>query len=218
MVIGLVLITGCAVKKDFTAIPPQISYVKTTLPGIYHRVKKGETLWRISLNYKTNLAKLVDFNKIPDASKIEVGQKIFIPDSLRQAKTSKQFNNLKMDFTWPNRGKIISYFNQKKINVKNHGIDILAKKGSYIYASASGKVIFTTKNMRGHGKAIIIQHKSPFSTVYTHHQKNLVKTGDFVKHGQAIARAGSTGRAERCIVHFELRKNNKAQNPLYYLP
>ncbi len=47
--------------------------------GIYHTVTKGQTLWRISQAYKVSLKKVMKVNKIADASKIEQGQKLFIP-------------------------------------------------------------------------------------------------------------------------------------------
>ena len=125
---------------------------------------------------------------------------------------------MKTTFIWPYRGSLLTCFNQKKQNVKNHGIDIKARPGAPINAAASGNVIFTSDSMRGYGKTIIIQHKNNFTTIYTNNRKNLVKTGDYVKQGQTIASAGSSGRTTDCIVHFELRKNNKPQNPLYYLP
>jgi len=47
--------------------------------GIYHTVDKGQNLWRISQSYRIDIERLMKVNRIVDASKIEVGQKIFIP-------------------------------------------------------------------------------------------------------------------------------------------
>lgn len=213
-----VFISGCTVI-DQTSVPHiGKKHTYTGIDGIYHSVKRGETLWRISRMYAADLNKLADFNKITDSCRISVGEKIFIPDSLRQDKYIKKSKGPATEFTWPYHGALASCFNQYKQNIKNQGIDIIAKQGTHVNAAAAGNVIFVSENMRGYGKIIIIQHKNDFTTIYAYNQKNLVSPGAYVKQGQVIARAGATGRANQGLVHFELRKNNKAQNPLYYLP
>ncbi len=214
------ILSACAGPQTF---PPVISPtcpvpVQPTVPGVFHTVKKGETLWRISRNYGVNLNELAKFNNISNACKLEVGQKIFIPNELK--KETPQTGRLPshVDFIWPYRGPVISCFQQKKLDTKNCGIDILSRPGAPIRAACAGNVIFSSNNMRGYGKTIIIRHSNTFTTVYTNQSRNLVKAGDYVTQGQTIAYAGSTGRASQSSVHFELRKNGKPQNPLLYLP
>lgn len=200
-------------------MPQPAPQIIPSVPGMFHTVKKGETLWRISQDYQVDLSALADFNKINNICKLEVGQKIYIPDELRRNTPRKNAEtSSRVDFIWPYRGQIISCFNQKKLNVNNLGVDILAKPGAAIKAASSGNVIFSSDNLRGYGKTIIIEHSKTFSTVYTNQEENLVKAGDYVTQGQTIAYAGQTGRSVECILHFELRKNNKPQNPLLYLP
>ena len=221
LIILIVFNAGCAAKKSASIsatplkCPPPI---KTLAAGFYHRVKKGDTLWKISRVYSVDMHRLAEFNKISNTCKIEVGQKIFIPDSFRKSKKLKKALNQATSFIWPYKGELASCYLQLKKNVKNQGIDIIARPGASINAAEAGNVIFTSSNMRGYGMTIIIEHSENFSTIYANNQKNLVKTGDYVKKGQTIAYAGSTGRTSRCILHFELRKNNKTQNPLLYLP
>ncbi|MBI4845787.1 MAG: peptidoglycan DD-metalloendopeptidase family protein [Candidatus Omnitrophica bacterium] len=217
------LFTGCAAKQQrkiitpaYTQVPP--IKIPTSIPGSYHIIKKNETLWKISRIYGVDLNELVLFNKISNACKIEVGEKVFIPDYMRKSELNINAADKKPEFIWPCKGLIVSCFNQLKQSVKNQGIDILARPGDEIIASAGGCIIFTSENMRGYGKAIIIQHGGEFTSVYTQNEQNFVKVGDYVKQGQLIARAGATGRTSQCLVHFEIRKNNKPQNPLLYLP
>jgi len=65
---------------------------------------------------------------------------------------------------------------------------------------------------------VIIDHLDGFSTLYAQNSVVLVKTGEYVKQGQAIAKTGSSGRAQRPCLHFQIRKGEKPQNPFYYLP
>jgi len=69
----------------------------------------------------------------------------------------------------------------------------------------------------GYGKTIIIEHREGVSTVYCGNSSVAVKTGDTVKQGMTIAKAGQTPRQDGSNLHFEIRRKNKPQNPLYYL-
>ncbi|MBU4305995.1 MAG: peptidoglycan DD-metalloendopeptidase family protein [Candidatus Omnitrophica bacterium] len=223
IVVCLLNLTGCTTTRTQIASLPKNTFPPTAItpsePGSYHYVRKGETLWRISRSYCIDLHELAAYNKLSEACKIEVGQKIFIPDSLStKGNYKKTSNDNKTDFIWPCKGVVLTCFNQLKQNVRNQGIDISTRSGATVRAAASGNVVFTSENMRGYGKAIIVHHSGNFMTVYTNNQKNLVKSGDYVTQGQTIASAGSTGRTNDNIVHFELRKNNRPQNPLLYLP
>jgi murein DD-endopeptidase MepM/ murein hydrolase activator NlpD len=72
--------------------------------------------------------------------------------------------------------------------------------------------------MRGYGNMVIVRHDGGIVSVYAHNQINLVREGQQVARGEIIARVGSTGRVTAPHLHFEIRKNNFAQDPLLYLP
>ena len=65
---------------------------------------------------------------------------------------------------------------------------------------------------------VIIRHGGGIVSVYAHNQVNLVRDGQQVARGEIIGRVGSTGRVTGPHLHFEIRKNNLAQDPLLYLP
>jgi murein DD-endopeptidase MepM/ murein hydrolase activator NlpD len=190
------------------------------MPGIYHRVERGETLWRIAKTYNVDLEKIVKINRIPDAARINSGQLIFIPDAKekRRVVTYEELKKGEDTFIWPLKEKVISYYGAKKGNIKNKGIDIRTREGAKVVASRSGRVSFCDEKVKGYGKTIIIQHGDGYSTVYAHNSQILVKLGQWVKQGEVIARAGSTGRTSIPILHFEIRKKHQPQNPFYYLP
>jgi len=204
---------GCA------SVPRERDIGRSAVPGIYHETKKGETVWSIARLYDVGLENIIRSNRLPDAGKIEVGQLIFIPDVTDAPKKAAYARVTKLEsFIWPVRGAVSSYFGSTKNMAKNKGIDIRAKEGQAVLASASGKVSFASEGLKGYGKTVIIEHAGGFETVYAHNSKNLVNPGSFVKQGAVIAKAGKTGRVKKPTLHFEIRKKHKPQNPFYYLP
>ena len=67
------------------------------------------------------------------------------------------------------------------------------------------------------GHVVVMEHGYGFSTAYAHNQKNLVKVGDRVRRGEAIAVSGSTGMSTGPHVHYEIWENGRHQNPKTYL-
>ena len=96
------------------------------------------------------------------------------------------------------------------------GVDIGAKRGTKIYATHAGKVIYAGW-MGGYGKVIKIKHSRGFVSLYAHQSRLAVKKGAYVKRGQVIGYVGSTGRSTAPHLHFGLYKNAKAVNPMQYI-
>ncbi|MEQ8173875.1 MAG: M23 family metallopeptidase [Syntrophomonadaceae bacterium] len=124
---------------------------------------------------------------------------------------------------WPSQGEISSDFGWRKSpfggkNTTYHdGIDIVNSYGSPIVAAGDGKVTFT--GSRGaYGMAVMIDHGSGFTTLYGHSSAILVKVGQTVRKGEAIARMGNTGRSTGTHVHFSVFKWGVCQDPMVYLP
>jgi len=96
------------------------------------------------------------------------------------------------------------------------GIDIAAKKGSPVRASADGIVLFAnwTEDL---GKLIIIDHLNGFVTYYGHNQVLLKSERNFVKKGEVIALLGSSGKSTAPHLHFEIRKDGLPVDPKEYI-
>lgn len=122
----------------------------------------------------------------------------------------------KQGFVWPVRGKITARFDSRHDSL-NDGIDIAAPAGTPVRATAAGQVIYSD-HLRGYGNLIIVRHRGGFASVYAHNRRNLVRPGQEVARRQVIAEVGDTGRVTSPLLHFEIRRNNVARNPLSYLP
>ena len=121
-------------------------------------------------------------------------------------------------FTWPVSGKIISTFGPAAGGTQNDGINIQAPEGTTVAAAETGVVAYAGNELRGFGNLLLIKHDGGWVTAYAHNQVLLVKKGDKVRRGQAIARVGSTGGVSGPQLHFELRSGTKAVDPLDHLP
>jgi murein DD-endopeptidase MepM/ murein hydrolase activator NlpD len=131
-------------------------------------------------------------------------------------------NVLKDDkMTWPVEGKITSGYGRRGKRRFHSGIDIPMPKGTPILAARDGVVLDVgtnrSKKYRGYGNTALIDHGNGVVTLYAHCQSVNVKKGQPVKRGDVIAFVGNTGRSTTNHVHFEVRKNGKAVNPLPYL-
>jgi murein DD-endopeptidase MepM/ murein hydrolase activator NlpD len=98
----------------------------------------------------------------------------------------------------------------------HRGIDFAGAAGSQVLAVADGIVSHTGLD-GGYGRMIEVTHGDGYVTRYAHNAKVLVKPGQTVKRGDAIALMGSTGRSTGPHVHFEVLRNGKPMNPLSFV-
>lgn len=190
---------------------------KPKIPGVYHRVKKGQTLWKISQAYNVSIQEIVRINRLFNANKIDKGQLLFISDA-KNVIDIDIGKEKEQGFIWPLKRKVIAFYGTRNNNIKQKGINIRGRQGEKVVAARSGKVSFCNDYVKGYGKLIIVDHSDGFQTVYAHNSQNLVKQGQGVKQGTVIAKVGSTGRVFTPQLHFEIRKDSCAKNPFYYLP
>ncbi len=101
--------------------------------------------------------------------------------------------------------------------VPGGGILLLGQLGQEVRAACSGRVVYTGSGLRGYGNLIIIKHGDSWLTAYAHNRELLVREGQDVVGGQAIAHMG-TGPHQVAALYFEIRLNGKPVDPLPYLP
>jgi murein DD-endopeptidase MepM/ murein hydrolase activator NlpD len=201
--------------------------------GIRHRVEPGETLYRIGLAYGVSHQELARANGIGNADRIEVGQLLVIPDAKRAVPvrlvTPERARGDRpappdvpsgagtVPFLWPvEGGRLASAFGPRDAS-HHDGIDISAPVGTPVRAARDGRVLYSD-TLRGYGNLIIIEHDGGWATVYAHNRENRADLGDVVRQGEQIATVGETGKTSGPNLHFEIRKDNIARNPIYFLP
>lgn len=125
-------------------------------------------------------------------------------------------------FIWPvSSGYISSGFGTRSrpkagASTYHQGVDIAVSIGTTVRASSGGKVI-TAGWVSGYGNAVYIQHADGVVTRYGHLSRILVSVGETVTQGERIALSGNTGNSTGPHLHFEMRINGVAVNPLNYV-
>lgn len=116
---------------------------------------------------------------------------------------------------YPVNGALTSGFGMRWGRM-HEGIDIAVGTGTPVVASASGTVISAGWG-GGYGNLVIVDHGGGIATAYAHNSRLVVASGQQVAQGTIIAYSGSTGHSTGPHVHFEVRINGQAVDPIPYL-
>ncbi|QGZ57884.1 M23 family metallopeptidase [Paraburkholderia acidiphila] len=213
-------------------------------PSGLYRVKPGDTLYRIAKASGQRPADLVSWNKLPADGKVQVGQLLRVaPPAAAAAATAapatapakpiaaQAANSASKPatataaaanaspaarsnarFIWPIEGSVAQPFKGK-----SKGVVIAGPPGQQVKAAASGRVVYAGSGMQAYGKLVIVKHDARLVTAYGRNARLLVKEGDTVKQGQAIAVSGTDGAGISALM-FEVRENGKPVDPLAQLP
>ena len=124
--------------------------------------------------------------------------------------------------SWPASGPITSPFGMRvnpvtHVFIQHRGIDIGVNTGTTVGAAADGRVIVAGWDDGGCGNMIVIDHGSRLATQYCHLSQIFVGVGQDVQRGQAIAASGSTGHSTGPHLHFGVRIDGRAVDPMGYL-
>ncbi len=213
--------------------------------GVMHHVQPGETLWRIARTYQVPLESILRENALSDPSRLEEGSLLFIPgaDRVYQVPPGPEAASARGEqrparrlgpsaiphagqhpldpaargepLSWPAPGVLISGFGARERD-RHEGIDLACPEGTRVLAAEDGLVLFAGEQ-RGYGNLVLLAHENDLVTVYAHNAENLVRKGERVSRGDAIARVGHTGNATGPHLHFEVRVAARPRDPLGFL-
>ena len=192
------------------------------VPDGYYKVRPGDTLTQIAKRYGQNVNTLVAWNNLHNASQIEVGQILRVRRHVASRNTATQQRQAtavtpinRLNLQWPTDNASSSII-QRYNGTTSKGIDIAGTQGQQIRSAAAGTVIYVGEEVRGYGKLILISHNEYTITAYAHNDTLFVQKDQKVQAGQVIATMGSSD-SDSVKLHFEVRLNGKAVDPLPYL-
>ena len=197
----------------------------------HHRVRAGETLYSISLRYGLDYHDVARWNRIGRDYLIHPGQRLRLdpPPGGRSTApavgaaarapptraSSTDPAHRAPAWQWPVQGgSVAGTVAQPSGGV---GLRIDGALNQPVFAAADGKVVYTGSGLRGYGQLIIINHVRGWLSAYGHNAVVLVREGDEVRAGQAIASMGQ-GPGQQPMLYFEIRLDGQPLDPLAQLP
>lgn len=122
---------------------------------------------------------------------------------------------------WPVEGEILETFGRSRhpvynTEVVNNGIDIKASIGTPVRSVESGEVVYADWN-GGYGQMVILDHEGGDYSLYAHLGRIDVAIGQTVAKGSTIGTVGETGSLVGPKLHFEIRKEGRAVDPIGWL-
>ena len=192
-----------------------------------HTVAQGDTSFTIAYLYGVPWKDIAVANGIEAGASLKNGQSLLIPTIIARpaepaapaAAASSAPEPARARFAWPAPGSIRRAFAARGRTSDYHdGLDIAAREGEAVRASAAGKVLFAATEPRQFGKLVVIDHGGGWQSSYAFLSRITVKQGDEVRQGERVGLAGHTGRARGNELHFELRRDNRPVDPAAQLP
>lgn len=201
-----------------------IATVEIVARKTYLENKEGNKVQVVSLSNRSNqkeqenrkkydkeVVKEITYNNDKYIGMRKISSKMLRP-SLSEVQGNELFylNN-------PSKNNVItSPFGLRWGGEKHHGIDIAGNIGDPIFAAESGFASLVSYNSI-YGNYMKLNHGKGVETLYGHCDVMFIKEGEYVTKGQIIGKIGNTGRSTGPHLHFEVRVNGKADNPLNYV-
>lgn len=190
-----------------------------------HIVAAGETAYSIAHRYGVALPELSRANGLGESFIIHEGDALVIPGRADAAQAAGPVRKPVVmtpkgapgALIWPVAGPVLSGYGLKDDGRINEGINIAVPAGSPVLAAADGVVTYAGNEIRGYGNLVLIRHDGEFVTAYAHNQRLKVKKGLRVHQGEIIALSGATGTVATPQLHFEVRRNGAAVDPVAIL-
>lgn len=189
-------------------------------PPRIHRVARGETFESIAREYNVDLRSLALLNRMQPPYNVRQGQQIVLPAMARAAEPETppvtQASAPQVDpaahFAWPLRGEIVARFGPQAGGARLDGIEIAGREGAQISAAGEGDVVYAGSDLPAYGTLVLVRHADGYVTAYGFARRALVREGQHVRAGEAIAELGPRpdGRAR---LLFQVRRGSEAVDP-----
>jgi lipoprotein NlpD len=210
-------------------------------PKGYYRIRPGDTLGEIAERRRVRLKTLAGWNGLTEPYGIYAGRLLRVepPDGRSKPAASQpavaaaaealpsrptaqggkrggtKAGASGLKWRWPLEGRVMKTFSRS--DRTRQGIRIAGRPGDRVAAAEAGTVVYSGSGLKGYGNLIIVQHKNDYLSAYGFNRRLLAAEGARVARGQSLAEVGQAPGGEH-LLHFEIRKDGTAVDPLDYLP
>ncbi|MEZ5971919.1 MAG: peptidoglycan DD-metalloendopeptidase family protein [Hyphomonadaceae bacterium] len=189
-------------------------------PPRYHVVQRGEDLADIAQRYNVDLRSLALLNRMQPSDRVRSGERIYLPALARElaaAPASPVPDPAPMPqgtgrFAWPLRGEVVARFGAQPGGTRLDGMEIAGREGAQILAAADGDVIYAGHDIEGLDTLVLVRHADNYVTAYGYNRRALVREGQHVRAGEAIAELGARPDGRTRLL-FQVRRGNQALDP-----
>jgi lipoprotein NlpD len=197
-------------------------------PPRFHTVARGERFEDIARRYNVDTRSLALLNRMQPPYRVRQGDRVVLPAMARahEAPASPPAESVvtaaenaggtpalhNARFAWPLRGQLVTQYGAQPNGVRVDGIEIAGREGAEIAAAAEGDVVYAGSDLAAYGTLVLVRHADNYVTAYGHARRSLVREGQHVRAGEAIAELGprSDGRPR---LLFQVRRGAEAIDP-----
>jgi lipoprotein NlpD len=192
-------------------------------PPRFHTVSRNESFEDIAQRYNVDRRSLALLNRMQPPYNVRAGDRIVLPAMARAievsapppASTPTPSTPLPAGsgrFAWPLRGDVVARFGAQPGGARVDGIEIAGGEGAEIAAAADGDVVYAGSDLPAYGTLILVRHADNYVTAYGHARRALVREGQRVTAGQAIAELGPRADGRPRLL-FQVRQGRDAVDP-----
>lgn len=189
-------------------------------PARFHVVRRGEGLEDIARRYNVDLRSLALLNRMQSGDQVRAGDRIYLPALAREiaaeppapVAASTPLPAGTGRFAWPLRGEVVAGFGAQPGGTRLDGIEIAGREGAEVSAAADGDVIYAGADIEGLGTLVLVRHADNYVTAYGYNRRALVREGQRIRAGQAIAELGERPDGRTRLL-FQVRRGNEALDP-----
>jgi lipoprotein NlpD len=196
-------------------------------PPRFHTVTRGESFEDVARRYNVDLRSLALLNRMQAPYRVRQGDRVVLPAmaraiavaevgppaSSRPAESRQDAGGPNSGrFAWPLRGEVVARFGAQPSGVRLDGLEIAGREGASIAAAADGEVVYAGSDLPAYGTLVLVRHADDYVTAYGYARRALVREGQSVRAGEAIAELGPrSGGPPRLL--FQVRRGAQAVDP-----
>lgn len=191
-------------------------------PPRFHTVAQGERFEDVARSYNVDARSLALLNRMQAPYIVRAGDRIVLPAMARAevastpppatSRGAPAVQTANAHLTLPMQGRVVARFGAQANGGRLDGIEIAGREGERISAAADGDVVYAGSDLPAYGELVLVRHANDLVTAYAYTRRALVREGQRVRAGEAIAELG--GRADGSPrLLFQVRQGSTPVDP-----